>query len=99
MESRNDLLDTESDLLVDEADMASNGSNKLLSPIPGKVFKINVKEGDQVNKGDIVMIIDAMKMENNIISKKDAIIKKIHVSVNQMVDGNSLLVDLEDIKN
>jgi pyruvate carboxylase subunit B len=97
--SRNDLLDTESDLLVDETDMGSNGSNKLLSPIPGKVFKINVKEGDQVNKGDVVMIIDAMKMENNIISKKDAIIKKIHVSVNQMVDGNSVLVDLEDIKN
>jgi len=45
------------------------------------------------------MIIDAMKMENNIISKKDAIIKKIHVSVNQMVDGNSILVDLEDVKN
>jgi biotin carboxyl carrier protein len=97
--SRNDLLDTDSDLLIEETDMGSNGADKLLSPIPGKVFRINVKEGDLVKKGDVVMIIDAMKMENNIISKKNAIIKKIHVSVNQMVDGNSVLVDLEDIKN
>ena len=97
--TRNDLLESESDLLVDESDSGGSGSNKLVAPIPGKVFKINVKEGDAVSKGDIVLIIDAMKMENNIITKKAAVIKKIHVSLNQMVEGNAVLVEMEDIKN
>jgi propionyl-CoA carboxylase alpha chain/3-methylcrotonyl-CoA carboxylase alpha subunit len=97
--TRNDLLETESDLMIEESTVGGNGSNKLYSPIPGKIFKINVKEGDTVYKGDVVMIVDAMKMENNIVTKKDAIIKKIHVSLNQMVDGNSILVEMEDVKN
>ena len=97
--TRNDILESESDLLIEESDMGGNGANKLYAPIPGKIFRINVKEGDLVYKGDVVMIIDAMKMENNIVTKKDAIIKKIHVTLNQMVDGNSILVEMEDIKN
>jgi pyruvate carboxylase subunit B len=97
--TRNDLLESESDLLIEESDKGGNGSNKLFSPIPGKIFRINVKEGDTVYKGDVVMIVDAMKMENNIVTKKDAIIKKIHVSLNQMVDGNSILIEMDDIKN
>ncbi|MCX6257314.1 MAG: biotin/lipoyl-binding protein [Bacteroidia bacterium] len=77
----------------------ANISNTLLSPIPGRIFKINVKEGDSVKKGDIVLVVDAMKMENNIVIKKDALIKKIHVSLDEMVEGNSVLVEIEDIRN
>jgi len=96
--SRNDFLDDNIQLHSDE-NLQDFGINKILSPIPGRIFKLNFKEGDRVNKGDVVLIIDAMKMENNIMIKKDALIKKIHVSMNEMVDGNTLLVELEDIKS
>ena len=66
-----------------------------MSPIPGKIFKILVKEGEEIRKGDIVVVIDAMKMENNITTKRDAVVKKIHVTLNQMVEVNSPLVELE----
>ncbi len=96
---RNDLLiDTDASEEM-ESSQDSGSSHNLYSPIPGKVFKILVKEGDTVHKGDNVIVVDAMKMENNILAKRDSVVKKIHVTVNQMVSGNFLLVELEDIKN
>jgi len=96
--SRNDYLDDESLLYSKDKTKSNIGVNRILSPIPGRVFKINIEEGDKVFKGDIVLIIDAMKMENNILATKDALIKKIYVAINEMVEGNTLLVELEDLK-
>ncbi len=90
---RNDLLDTE--LTSHSADEAVDVNKHIVSPIPGKVFKIKVKEGESIRKGDVVMVIDAMKMENNITAKRDAVVKKIHVKLNDMVEVNSVLVELE----
>lgn len=94
------------DMLIEKTELTENGnggageaSNSLFSPIPGKIFKINVKEGDVVKKGDIVVVVDAMKMENNLVAKKDSVVKKIHVELNQMVTGNYLLVELEGLQN
>jgi biotin carboxyl carrier protein len=67
----------------------------IISPIPGRIFKINVKKGNKIKKGDVVVVIDAMKMENNIISKKDAVIKKILVSLDEMVDAGVSLIEIE----
>ncbi|HSG68446.1 MAG TPA: biotin/lipoyl-containing protein [Bacteroidales bacterium] len=90
---RNDLLDTELSAASGGASM--NEGNLISSPIPGKVFKINVKEGDAIKKGDVAVVIDAMKMENNITSKRDAVVKKILVTLNEMVEVNSPLIELE----
>ncbi|MBU2650291.1 MAG: oxaloacetate decarboxylase [Bacteroidetes bacterium] len=90
---RNDLLDTE--LMAHSADETVDESKHIVSPIPGKVFKIKVKEGEEIRKGDVVVVIDAMKMENNIATKRDAVVKKIHVKLNDMVEVNSILVELE----
>ncbi|MCD4747248.1 MAG: biotin/lipoyl-binding protein [Bacteroidales bacterium] len=92
--SRNDLLDSELTTIEDEA-LSADEEKSIISPIPGKIFKIKVKEGDKIQKGDIVIIIDAMKMENNISAKKDGVIKKIHVSINEMVEVNTVLIELE----
>lgn len=97
--SRNDLLIEKSEQTENESVADSSSVNKLFSPIPGKIFKINVKEGDKVKKGDVVIVVDAMKMENNLIAKMDSVVKKIHVDANQMVTGNFLLVELESLKN
>ena len=90
---RNDLLDA--NLAIEGSEESSSAGNVIHSPIPGKVFKIKVKVGDEVSKGDVVVVIDAMKMENNIKAKKGGKIKKILVSLNDMVEVNAALVELE----
>jgi pyruvate carboxylase subunit B len=90
---RDDLLD--SDLISAAGDDSLDEGKNIVSPIPGKVFKLNVKEGSKIKKGDVVVVIDAMKMENNITSKREAVVKKILVNLNDMVEVNTPLVELE----
>lgn len=73
-------------------------SNTIVSPMPGKVIKINVKEGDKVKKGDILIVVEAMKMENNILANKDTVIEKVNTSVGEMVDSSRALIILEEKK-
>ena len=94
---RNDLLETE--LSAASGDDSLDVGRFIVSPIPGKVFKINVKEGKKIKKGDIVIVIDAMKMENNITAKKDALVKKILVKLNEMVEVNTALLEMELLEN
>lgn len=96
---RTDFLDAEVQLVAEDKVHKNIGTYHLMSPLPGRVFKLNYKEGDKVTKGDVVIIIDAMKMENNIVAVHDAMVKKVYVKLDQMVEGNSLLVELEDLKN
>jgi biotin carboxyl carrier protein len=63
--------------------------------MPGKVVKINVKEGDEVKEGTIMMVVEAMKMENNIVASGTAKVKKILVTEGQMVDNKMQLLELE----
>ena len=63
--------------------------------MPGKVVKINVKEGEEVGEGTIMMVVEAMKMENNIMASGKAIVKRILVDEGQMVDNKMQLIELE----
>jgi acetyl-CoA carboxylase biotin carboxylase subunit len=91
------------DILVQEDVFGSldtgGGDGQIVSPMPGKVIKINVNEGDMVKKGDVLLIVEAMKMENNIVSPRDAVIEKVNTSVGDMVDGSTELVLLQDMDN
>ena len=73
---RHDLLETELGV-SNEEDSSGSGENKIIAPLPGRIFKLNIKEGDVIKKGDVVLVIDAMKMENNILAKKDAKVTKV----------------------
>lgn len=70
-------------------------ANSIKSPMPGKVFKLHVKPGDMVKKGDVLLVIESMKMENRIMSSKDAVIKKVHVNLNDMIEASTVLVEME----
>ena len=70
----------------------SVAGEEIQSPMPGKVLKINVSEGDSVNEGDTVLILEAMKMENEIIANTSGRVKKISVSVNDMVETDDTLL-------
>lgn len=72
-----------------------NDKSRLISPMPGKVVKINVKEGDEVKEGTIMLVVEAMKMENNIVAAGKARVKKILVTEGQMVDNKMQLLELE----
>ena len=72
-----------------------NDKSRLVSPMPGKVVKINVKEGDEVHEGQIMIVVEAMKMENNIVAVGKAKVKRILVTENQMVDNKMQLIELE----
>ncbi len=72
-----------------------NDKSRLVSPMPGKVVKINVKEGDEVCEGMIMMVVEAMKMENNITASGKAKVKRILVTEGQMVDNKMQLLELE----
>ena len=87
------------DQLNDSIDYArkdeKNDKSGLISPMPGKVVKINVKEGEEVKSGTIMIVVEAMKMENNIVATANAKVKKICVSEGQMVDNKMQLIELE----
>lgn len=91
---RHDLLESELATSSDE-DSSGSGENNILAPLPGRIFKINIKEGDNIKKGDVVIVIDAMKMENNIVAKKDAVAKKILVQLDEMVEAGVPLIEIE----
>ena len=74
---------------------AGSASAKLSAPLPGNITKILVKEGDKVKKGDTIIIMEAMKMENNIVATANAKVKKICVAEGQMVDNKMQLIELE----
>ncbi len=64
------------------------------APLPGSIFKLNVKEGDNIEKGDVLLIMEAMKMENNILSETTGVVKKIHISEGDTVLQNDKLIEI-----
>jgi len=83
--------------LIMENTGAEEASNLLSSPMPGKVIQLNVKAGDTVKQGDALLIVEAMKMENNIIAPKNAKVEEVYVSQDAMVDRNMPLVKLSEV--
>jgi biotin carboxyl carrier protein len=67
--------------------------NEVKAPMPGLVLDVRVAEGDHVKKGDAVLVLEAMKMENIIKSPADGTVKKINVKKGQAVEKNQILVN------
>jgi acetyl/propionyl-CoA carboxylase alpha subunit len=65
------------------------------APMPGKVIDIVVKEGASVSKGDPIVILEAMKMENVLKAESDAVIKKININKGESVEKNQVLIELD----
>ena len=67
----------------------------VLAFIPGTIRKVNVKEGDKVKAGDLLLVLDAMKMKNRILSPFEGIVKKVNTNTGNIVTKNQVLVELE----
>ncbi len=68
----------------------------VIAPIPGKIIKVNIQEGQQIKAGDTLLMLEAMKMENNIEMPNDGIVKKIFIAQGDHVKANDLLVEIEN---
>ena len=68
---------------------------KVLAFIPGVIQRIHVEPGQKVKRGDPLLVLEAMKMKNDVASPRDGIIKEVTVRVGQMVPKNLLLVEFE----
>jgi biotin carboxyl carrier protein len=64
------------------------------APMPGKVIKVYVKEKEEVRKNQTLAIVEAMKMENEIKSSIDGLVKRIHVAAGDLVDSEKPLIEL-----
>jgi len=71
--------------------------NVVTAPMPGKVIKINVSEGEKVKKNQVLAILEAMKMENELRSPVNGEVKKILVKLNELVEAFQPVIEL-DIK-
>lgn len=70
-------------------------STEILAPMPGTIFQVHVKKGDVVVEGQELLVLEAMKMENPIVSTAAGKIKKIKVAVDDKVATKDLLVVIE----
>lgn len=101
--STHDLIfKNELDLVLDKMGIkraAENVNADIKAPMPGKVIDVVVKEGDVVTKGDAILILEAMKMENVLKADSDCVIKKVLVASSVSVEKNQVLVELEPASN
>jgi biotin carboxyl carrier protein len=91
------VFKNELDLVLDKMGIkraVDNVSPDVKAPMPGKVIDVVVKEGDQIAKGDAILILEAMKMENVLKAEADCSIKKVLVSSAENVEKNQVLVEL-----
>ena len=86
------------DILIKEMGFSlgsSKKANDIKAPMPGIILSVEVNEGQEVNEGDTLLILEAMKMENAIAAPKDGRIKAIHVGANESVDKGALMIEME----
>lgn len=74
---------------------ASAGQEVVEAPMPGNIWKVLVKEGQEVKEGDVLLILEAMKMENEILSPKDGVVSKLATSEGAAVNTGDQLVILD----
>ena len=73
------------------APVAVAAGEAVKSPMPGNILKINVTQGQKVNEGDVIMILEAMKMENEIVATRSGTIAQIAVSKGAVVETGAVL--------
>ncbi len=73
------------------APVANANGETVNSPMPGTILSVNVQNGSQVKKGDVLMVLEAMKMENEIMSPVDGTVKSVNVQKGASVETGTVL--------
>lgn len=91
-------LKDQTDLLLDKLGLNNVRTakiNQLKAPMPGLIVNISATEGQSLKKGDAVLVLEAMKMENVIKAPADVVVKKIKVQIKQAVEKGEVMVEFE----
>jgi len=73
---------------------AKEGNVAVSGPMPGKILAVKAKEGDSVKAGDVLLVLEAMKMENDIVAPQDGVVASINVKVGDSVESGAKLASL-----
>ena len=73
------------------------GSASVSAPMPGKVVAVKAAVGQAVKKGDVILVLEAMKMENDIVAPQDGTIASINASTGDSVESGALLATLKSL--
>jgi len=73
---------------------AAAGDAAILSPLPGTVLRVNVSAGQSVKAGEVLMVLEAMKMENDIVAPEDGVVSAVNVKQGDTVQSGDLLCSL-----
>ncbi len=76
------------------AQTGAAGAVKVNAPMPGKILSVKASAGQAVKKGEVIMILEAMKMENEIVAPQDGTIAGINVSAGDSVEAGAVLASL-----
>ncbi len=80
---------------LEEASGGAGGGGTLKAPMPGRIVKALVAEGDEVEAGQPIIIVEAMKMENEVLAEGPGIVRSILVSAGDTVDAGAVLVEIQ----
>ncbi len=75
--------------------LAGSGDGMIATPMPGKVVEVLVEEGAEVKAGQPVLILESMKMQNDITAGRDGVVKKIHFKAGDLANFGDPLVEIE----
>ena len=73
----------------------SEGSVKVTAPMPGKILAVKADVGQSVKKGDVILLLEAMKMENEVVAPQDGTIASINVNSGDMVEAGNVLATMD----
>ena len=76
------------------APAGAQGGVKINAPMPGKILGIKANAGQVVKKGDVILVLEAMKMENEIVAPQDGTVASINTSVGEQVEAGAVLATL-----
>lgn len=76
------------------AKLTGNDIQDVLAPMPGSILMVNVKPGDAIKKGELLLTLEAMKMENEIVANNAGIVKNVYVAKGDAVDSGKVLVSI-----
>ena len=79
---------------VKAANVGSEGGLKVAAPMPGKILGLKVNPGQAVKRGDVLVLLEAMKMENEIVAPSDGTVASVNVAIGDSVEAGATLATL-----
>ena len=79
---------------VAPAQTGTQGGVKVMAPMPGKILAVKANAGQAVKKGNVILVLEAMKMENEVVAPEDGTVASINVAVGDSVEAGAVLATL-----